>query len=376
MGGANSKLKLNTGTIRRFEEFKKRRNAPKLEADKAQVKDGGHWNDDFHYSNETKPAEEVSTKEETPVHVVTAEKPSRVVPLPTSAAKHVAVEEMHVEKDSKHIDHHDQEKVEVRNESRVEHVYNHNHHDSQEKVKDSQENNVKQDEKYNNHDGQEKVEASLESNLKKDEKQNDHDDGKEKVSNAIEKAPEDIIIKKEQTEEPKEDHEEFVDVKGNVDVDEHRQDFGIFLPGSPSFRIYCIEANRGKVEQEELLLEEDDDEDEDYEEEEEGGGVGGEKQSIATVHQKAYSVDCVIRPPSESDSVKSTSLTTDSLNFETGIAKTGKEQRTKRNGKKAKKFGSAKMKRLFKVKSCYYPTCSCAGGVHEGRRMVASRAAN
>ncbi|MED6113675.1 hypothetical protein PIB30_073034 [Stylosanthes scabra] len=373
MGGANSKLKLNAGTMRRFEEFKKRRNAPKLQADKEQVKDGEHWNNNFHYSNGTKPAEE---KEETLVLVVNAEKPSRVVPLPTSAAKHEAVEERHVEMDSKHIDHHNQEKVEDRNESRVEHVYKHNHHDSQGKLKDSQENNVKQDEKYNNHDGQEKVEASLESNLKK-EKHNDHDDGKEKASHVVEKAPEDIIIKKEQTEEPKEEHEEFVDVKGTVDVDEQRQDLGIFLPGSPSFRIYCIEANSGKVKQEESLEEEDDEDDEeDEDEEEEEEGVGGEKQSIATVHQKAYSVDSVIRPPSESDSVKSTSLTTDSLNSETGIAKTGKEQKTKRNGKKAKKFGSAKMKRLFKVKSCYYPTCSCAGGVHEGRRMVPSRAAN
>ncbi|KAL4330060.1 hypothetical protein HN51_036758 [Arachis hypogaea] len=372
MGGANSKIKLNSGTVRRFEEFKKRRNATKLQAEKELLKDGGNRDNNSQSSNGTKPpAEEVSTKEELPVRELTAEKPSRVVPLPTSTAKHESVEGRDVEKDSKHNHHHNQEKVDDSNESKVEQDNKHKDHYGQEKVEEFQE-NVKQDEKHNNHDGQEKVKASQESNLKKDDKHNDHDDGKEKVSHVIEKALEDIEIQKGQTEETKEDDEVFVDAKGSIDVNEQREEFGIFLPGSPSFRIYCIEANKAKVEQEELLsLEEEEDHDEDdEEEEEEEEEEGGEKHSIAAMHQKAHSTDSVIRPPSESGSDKSASLTSDSLNSETPIAKPGKEPRTKRKGKKAKKFGAGNVKRLFKVKSCYYPTCSCAG-IDDRRRMVA-----
>ena len=268
MGGGNSKLnageavavpvKIRPVLLRRFEELRKGRSAARLQVEgtlskKQLLKDAEEEDSNSHSSNETKTEDKVSTKviqlakEETGVQGIATEKLSRVVPLPNSECE---VEEEkdsnqgNVEQDNKHNDHDDQENVDDSTESNVEQDNKHNDHDDQENVKESNKSNVEQDNKHYDHDDQEKVKDTNKSNVEQDNKHNDHDDQK-KVIHVDEKAEAEVKIEKEEATLPEPDKEQ------DVDDDDESEQFGMFLPGSPSFRIYCIEAEKGQEEERE-----------------------------------------------------------------------------------------------------------------------------
>ncbi|GAU45742.1 hypothetical protein TSUD_77670 [Trifolium subterraneum] len=127
------------------------------------------------------------------------------------------------------------------------------------------------------------------------------------------------------------------------DSDEETGEFGRYLcRGSPSFRIYCIEADKRKAEEEKEKEEE-------------------ERRKSPVIHQKSHSADSV-------ESIKKRNTISSEV---PQIVENGSN--TKRKGSKMRKFGAVRT--LLKVKSCYYPISSCTGDNNRSR-PVPAKAAN
>ncbi|XP_045821682.1 uncharacterized protein LOC123914525 [Trifolium pratense] len=127
-------------------------------------------------------------------------------------------------------------------------------------------------------------------------------------------------------------------IDDNDSDDEETAELGRYLcHGSPSFRIYCIEADRRKAE----------------EEKEE------EERKSPTIHQKSHSADSV-------EKIKTRNKISNEV---PEIVENGSN--TKRKGNMMKKFGAVRT--LLKVKSCYYPMSSCTG---DRSRIVHAKEAN
>lgn len=297
MGGGNSRSnageavvvppKIRPILIRRFEELKKRKGAAKLQVEgtlskKQLLKEDTEEDDSTSQSShetcrETKKENKVSTgetqqaKEETEARVMTPEKLSRVVPLPNSECE-----------------------------------------------------------------AEEEKDPNKGGNIEQDNKHSDHDD-QEKIIQVEPKAKTKVKTEEKETTEPKQEIEQHADAKGDDDDDSDNDDseeFSTFLPGSPSFRIYCIEAEKRQEEE-------------------------CEKQILA-MHQKAPSIDTVETAASEAE---------DSGRV---LPAAEVESTTKRKGNRTKKFGA--VKNLFNVKSCYHPMCSCTGD--ERRHLIPAKAGN
>ncbi|TKY60552.1 gelsolin-related protein of 125 kDa [Spatholobus suberectus] len=275
MGIGNSRLnaaegdvvpaKIRPMLVGRFEEFKKRRNEEGTLSKKKLLKDADEEDDNSQSSRLTErednkvpsPKEIQPLKEETVVRaIITTEKLSRVVPMPNSECK--IVQENHPNKGN-----------------------------IQQVNKDMDPN-------------QDKVNQMAEAEVKTEE------------GNTV-----------EPVEEPKREKEQEVGAKGDGDSDDEddSEEDGRFLrPGSPSFRIYCIEAEKRNE----------------------------EERNIPTIimHQKSRSADSVERVASGNSNEVLQDVDIES------------ESTPKRKGNK-KKFGA--MKTLLKLKSCYHPMCTCTG---------------
>ncbi|GAV87290.1 hypothetical protein CFOL_v3_30716 [Cephalotus follicularis] len=123
----------------------------------------------------------------------------------------------------------------------------------------------------------------------------------------------------------KEDEEEDEDERRLRNVDD-----ALICPGSPSFRVYCIQSST-------------DDKDESKED---------------SAHQKSWSSDSFENPESDNSSEDS----------ETKIKKKAKKGINFR--RVIPKGTSGSVKHLLNVRSCYYPTCSG----HDNTRLLSARA--
>lgn len=242
MGSASSRLNSADGSevvsskirpllIGKFEEFKKRRSygqgtlsKKQLLKDAAEEEDENSQSSSSHHVTET--AEDknknkvLSTKEidpppskeeETVVRVISNEKLSRVVPMPNSECETV--------KEGK-------EKDPIK--EKVEQVIN------KDPIID-----LNQDRVNIIHADEKKVEAEVKT--------------EEEVKGNTITAAEivEVLIKPENEQEVSAKSHDGEDDDDGCDSDEEPEEFGRFLcPGSPSFRIYCIEAEKRKEEEE------------------------------------------------------------------------------------------------------------------------------
>ncbi|KAK7358685.1 hypothetical protein VNO77_00623 [Canavalia gladiata] len=157
----------------------------------------------------------------------------------------------------------------------------------------------------------------------------DVDPNKDKVVHIVKMDEADVKTEQgkaaEPVEEPKKENyqapakgDDNTDDNDSDDDDERGKFNGFLCPGSPSFRIYCIEADKRKEEE-------------------------CDNPTIM-VHQKSLSAE----------SVRGTA----SRDLNEVIQDVEIESTTKRKGNK-KKFGAVKT--LLKVKSCYHPIRTCTG---------------
>ncbi|XP_027343158.1 uncharacterized protein LOC113855728 [Abrus precatorius] len=258
LNGGDGEAKIRPMLVGKFEEFRKSRNAETTLSKKELLKNADQEDGNSQSSRESEIEDKVSSlketqppKDETFVRSTTAEKLSRVVPMPNPERE---IEEGNGEKVEKDID---------QNQDKVIHVI-------------------------------QIVEAEVKT-----------EEGK-------------------RTTEPVEEAKQENDDRDDDDDDSHELN-RVICPGSPSFRIYCIEAEKGN--EEDCM-----------------------KPSIV-VHQKSRSAETVV-------SVASGSLKE--------IAEIESTSKTKGN---KKKFGA--MRTLLKVKSCYHPMCTCAGD--ESGQLVAAK---
>ena len=146
-------------------------------------------------------------------------------------------------------------------------------------------------------------------------------------------------------EEVKEEKSGENDDNDSDNNDDESEEHGrIICPGSPSFRIYCIEADKRIAE-----LQEKGDEEE------------GKSQTTILTHQKSCSADSVVSTAASSNIRTS--------NEERQIVVS--ESITKRKLNKVRKFGAVRT--LLMVKSCYHPMSTCTGD--DRRHLMAVKAA-
>ncbi|KAK7291530.1 hypothetical protein RIF29_06752 [Crotalaria pallida] len=309
MGGGNSKLKAGDGVVvpdkirplllRRFEELRKRRNGATLQVEgtlsQKQLLKDAHEDEGSNNSQvsshetetetetqqhdtekeKTDEAEKVQVKEEIQmiVRVISIEKISRLVPMPNCECKCKSEEQEEEEEEEKETktEHHDNQKV--FHIDKVAEVH------EEEKTKENE---------------QEEIHAKIDDQSDEDEDEDDDDDN----------------------------HYE-------------NEQNGRVGPGSPSFRIYCIEADNRK----------------DSKEDEES------KNETIVVHKKSASADSI---------QSSTSRRSGNSNEVIQVVEI--ESTRKRKGKK--KFGAVRT--LLKVKSCYHPMSSCTG--EDRRRLLVAKA--
>lgn len=246
MGSGNSRLnsaegesvsnKIRSTLISRFEEFRKRRNAGATLSKKELLKDSEQGDGgsiisqtSFREINETEVRKNsVSTKEEPTVPLATKEKISRVVPMENSECK--TTEEKEKKKEKMNIN----KDIDLR----------------EEKVVDSNE----------------KVEAET-----KTEEGN--------IEGTVEEVKEEKMVevkeeKNEQEVSEKTGENDDNDNDDDDDDDDDDDEVGRFLyQGSPSFRIYCTEADTRKEEEEEEC----------------------KSSNIVVMHQKSRSADSVVQ---------------------------------------------------------------------------------
>ncbi|CAI8619324.1 unnamed protein product [Vicia faba] len=299
MGNGNSRVnttqeqgesipnKVRSTIIGRFEDFRKQRNCESTLSKKKLLKNGEEEDDDSSVSrssvnetNETKDGKvSISTKEKTTVPLTTTENISRVVPVENIKCKTT------------------EEKVNIKNEIDVS------------KDKDIRA-NVKDEEE-----------------IKRKE---------ESIKRLVEE------VEKEQEQEASAKCE-MSDDNDHEDDDDERE-LGRFLcPRSPSFRIYCIEADERKTQEKE---EKEDEE---------------EKFKSPTL-QKSRSDNCL-----ESSSSKKTRIS----NEVSEVVENAPS--TKRKGHMMRRFGAVRT--LLKVKSCYHPICTCTGDDRRSK-LVYAKATN
>ncbi|OIW00245.1 hypothetical protein TanjilG_27496 [Lupinus angustifolius] len=281
MGGGNSKLnageevvvpvKIRPLLLRRFEEFRKHRNGGTLKIEgtlskKELLKDNPgeeDGNSQTSHEHETEIQEKYNEKEHIKeeimvLRVISIEKISRVVPLPNTECECKCKCETQEEK---------------------------------EENKEEKDTNTERD-------NQEKVFH---------------------VNDVVEVHEDEKTRENEEELDAKSDTESSDDDDDDEESEEHgRLDY----PGSPSFRIYCIETENRKEGKEEC------------------------KNETIVVHKKSASAD----------SIHSTASRI-SRNSNEATQIVGIESTRKRKGKK--KFGAVRT--LLKVKSCYHPMSSCTG---------------
>ncbi|XP_058735930.1 uncharacterized protein LOC131608002 [Vicia villosa] len=287
--GESIPAKVRSTIVGRFEDFRKQRNAESTLSKKKLLKNGeeedGGSSVSRSSSNETNETKDgkvsVSTKEETTVPLTTTENISRVVPVEDIECKTI------------------EEKVNIKNEIHV----------SKDKeihanVKDEEENKIKE----------------------------------ERIKRLVEE------VEKEQEQEASAKCEKSDDNDHEEDDDDEESDLGRFLcPGSPSFKIYCIEADERKTQEEEKDKEEE------------------EKFKNPTL-QKSRSDNCL-----ESSSSKNTRISNEVSQIVEDVPS------TKRKGHMMRRFGAVRT--LLKVKSCYHPICTCTGDDRRSN-LVSAKATN
>ncbi|XP_019436380.1 PREDICTED: pre-mRNA-splicing factor CWC15-like [Lupinus angustifolius] len=148
------------------------------------------------------------------------------------------------------------------------------------------------------------------------------------------------IEKDKQEVDAKSDNEKSDD-EDNDDDDERDDNGRLVYPRSPSFRIYCIETESKKEEEEK---------------ESKNESIGCKNESIV-VQKKLASADSIHSAASRT-----------SRNSNEVIENVEIESTQKRKGDKMKKFRAVRT--LMKVKSCYHPMSSCTGD-HRSRLLVA-----
>lgn len=257
MGSGNSRLnsaegesvsnKIRSTLIGRFEEFRKRRNAGATLSKKELLKDSEQGDgvsiisqSSFREINETEVRKDsASTKEEPTVPLATKEKISRVVPMENSECKTTEEKE---------------EKININKDIDL----------REEKVVDSNE----------------KVEAEI-----KTEEGN--------IEGIVEEVKEEkmVEVKEEKNEqEVSEKNGENDDNDSDDDDEDDDDEVGRFLyQGSPSFRIYCTEADTRKEEEEEEC----------------------KSSNIVVMHQKSRSADSVV----QSVAARKTKISNEVINF-------------------------------------------------------------
>ncbi|CAL5214720.1 unnamed protein product [Lathyrus oleraceus] len=151
-------------------------------------------------------------------------------------------------------------------------------------------------------------------------------------------------VKKEQEQEVSAKSEEN---DGDDNDDDEETDIGRYLcPGSPSFRIYCIEADDEKKTQDE-------------EDEEEQEVIS---HPATAVLKKSRSDNCLERSPS-----KNTRISNKVSQIVENVPS------TKRKGHMMRRFGAVRT--LLKVKSCYHPICTCTGNDRRST-LISAKATN
>ncbi|KAE9610164.1 hypothetical protein Lal_00006817 [Lupinus albus] len=176
-----------------------------------------------------------------------------------------------------------------------------------------------------------KCKCETQEENKEEKSTNTEHDNQEKVFhvNDVVEVHEDAKTKEnEQEVDAKSDNESSDD-----DDDESEEHGRLDYPGSPSFRIYCIETESRKDEEKES------------------------KNETVVVHKKSASADSIHSTASRRISRNSNEVTQ--------IVEI--ESTRKRKGKK--KFGAVRT--LLKVKSCYHPMSSCTGD--DRRRLLVAK---
>ncbi|CAK8579112.1 unnamed protein product [Lathyrus sativus] len=184
-------------------------------------------------------------------------------------------------------------------------------------------------------------------NIKNEIDVNKHKEIKTKVE-IIERIVEEV--KKEQEQEVSAKSEENDE---NDCDDDDETDLGRFLcPGSPSFRIYCIEADDRKTqEKEDIEEDEEDDEEEEF-----------KSRPATAVLQKSRSDNCLGK-----SSLKNTRISNEVSQIVENVPS------RKRKGHMMRRFGAVRT--LLKVKSCYHPICTCTGNDNKSN-LISAKARN
>ncbi|KAK7369620.1 hypothetical protein VNO80_11662 [Phaseolus coccineus] len=276
MGLGNSKLNAAEGDalpakilprfVAKFDELKKHKNAESTLSKKKLLKSAGEEDGKSQPSPENESGQKVSSaqeiqklKEEMVAQIITAEKLSRVAPVPNSEGKIM-------------------------------------------------------EEKHPNKDNTEQVNRDMDPNQDK----LNHD---VKMVEAEMKTEEDKSAKLEG--EPRKEKDQEMGAKGDEHDDDSDEEVGrLIRPGSPSFRIYCIDPEKIK------------------------------EGECCKMHQKTLSIDSV----ETATSTNSKQVFRESASI------------PKRKGNK-KRFGAVRT--LIKVRSCYQPMCVCTG---DDKTLVTTKA--
>uniref|UniRef100_A0A6P3YY74 chromatin modification-related protein EAF7-like isoform X1 n=1 Tax=Ziziphus jujuba TaxID=326968 RepID=A0A6P3YY74_ZIZJJ len=199
----------------------------------------------------------------------------------------------------------------------------------------------------------------------KDRKEEDEEECNKNIIEAAEKK--EVAVEKETTKEVNYEEEDDDDDDDEETSDDEGSEAKI-CPGSPSFRVYCIETLPNTQENETLPNKQEND----------CKKIDSPKD-IAT-HMKSYSTDSSINGSPNNEKAKHTkSLSADSVHSMTLEASHDEVQVTKikKKDKKVKKIRRAMrkggpVKNLFKVQSCYH---SSKGSSHERVTLLATKSA-